>query len=103
MVMASLGFRVQLHKRAEVMSAMDDLRERMRGRSGCLRNRLLADVEDPAVFTLASEWCDSDAAVSFFESREFRPFRAIRILLRDEPVIVLDDVQGRVTRLIRNC
>jgi hypothetical protein len=37
----------------------------------------------------------------FFNSREFQIFKGIRILLRDEPVIVLDEVRCRVTRLLR--
>ena len=102
MVTASLGFRVRPHKRAEVLSAMDVLVERMRDEPGCLRSRLWCDVEDQTAFTLASEWRDLQAADAFFESREFRLFRGMRILLRDEPSIVLDDVHGRVTRLFKS-
>jgi len=103
MVIASLTFRTQPHKRAEVLSAMDALLERLRNVPGCVRGRLLADVEDPSAFTLASEWSNGDAVASFFESHEFQIFRGLRILLRDEPFIVLDTVHARVTRVVRNC
>ena len=99
---ASLWFRVQPHKRAEVLSAIDALVERMRLARGCGRSRVLADVEDGNAFTVASEWSDPDCAEAFFQSREFQIFRGIRILLREEPTIVLDDVRARVTRLVRN-
>jgi hypothetical protein len=74
----------------------------MRGRPACLRGQLLADVDDQTAFTLASEWLDSDSAVTFFESRQFQLFHGIRILLREEPFIVLDEVHGRVTKMMRN-
>jgi hypothetical protein len=41
-------------------------------------------------------------AEAFFSSRDFQIFKGIRILLRDEPVIVFDDVRSRVTRLMRS-
>ena len=99
---ASLSFRIQPHKRAEVLSAVDALVERMRLARGCGRSRVLADVEDGNAFMVASEWADPDCAEAFFQSREFQIFRGIRILLREEPTIVLDDVRARVTRLVRN-
>jgi quinol monooxygenase YgiN len=102
MLTASLSFRVQPHKRAEALSAIDALVERMRLARGCGRSRVLSDVEDSNAFTVASEWSDTDSAEAFFQSREFQIFRGIRILLREEPTIVLDDVRARVTRLVRN-
>jgi quinol monooxygenase YgiN len=101
MLLASVSFRAQPHKRSEILSAIDDMVERMRQAPGCGRCRLLVDTEDPYTFTLASEWQTPDAADTFFESRDFQIFKGIRILLRDEPVIVLDEVRSRVTRLIR--
>ena len=73
----------------------------MRQAPGCRRCRLLVDTEDPNAFTLASEWLSPHTAESFFDSREFQIFRGIRILLREEPLLVLDEVRERVTRLIR--
>ena len=68
---------------------------------GCGRCRLLVDAEDANLFILASEWLSLAAADAFFESRNFQTFKGMRILLRDEPVIVLDEVQSRITRLVR--
>jgi quinol monooxygenase YgiN len=101
MVIASVSFRAQPHKRAEILSAVDDTIERMRQAAGCTRCRLLVDTEDPNAFTMWSEWQSTGAADAFFDSREFQMFKGIRILLRDEPMMTLDDVQSRVTRLIR--
>ena len=68
----------------------------MRSASGCARSRLLEDADDPNAFTVLSEWQSADTADAFFSSRDFQIFKGIRILLRDEPVIVLDEVQSRV-------
>jgi quinol monooxygenase YgiN len=102
MLLASLSFRAQPHKRAEALSAVDSLVQRMRGSTGCARTRILIDTEDANAFLIASEWSDHDAAEAFFTSREFQIFRGVRILMRDEPLIVLDDVRSRITRLLRN-
>jgi quinol monooxygenase YgiN len=100
-LLASISFRAQPYKRGEILSAVDDEVTRMRRANGCGRCRLLVDTENPNYFTLLSEWQSLDHADTFFNSRDFRVFKGIRILLRAEPVIVLDDVRGRVTRLIR--
>jgi len=102
MLLASIGFRVQPHKRDEVLSAADETVRRMRSASGCARSRLMADADDPNAFTMLSEWQSADTADVFFNSRDFQIFKGIRILLRDEPVIVFDDVRSRVTRLMRS-
>jgi quinol monooxygenase YgiN len=101
MLLASLRFRVQPHKRGEVLSAIDETIKRMRLAAGCDRSRLMADADDPNTFAVISEWQSVETADRFFNSREFQIFKGIRILLRDEPVIVLDEIQSRVTRLIR--
>ena len=102
MLLASLTFRVQPFKRAEALSSVDALVQRMRGTSGCLRSRVLTDTEDVNSFMVVSEWMDAATAEAFFSSGDFRVFRGIRILLRDQPVIVLDDIRTRTTRLLRN-
>ena len=101
MLLASISFRVQPHKRAEALSAVDSLVERMRATEGCARSRILSDSEDQNLFIVASEWHDANAAEAFFESRQFQIFKGVRILMREEPFIVLDDVRARVTRLMR--
>jgi quinol monooxygenase YgiN len=101
MLLATVSFRAQPHKRGEILSAIDETVARMRQAPGCGRCRLLVDTEDPNAFTLASEWQSTASAETFFDSREFQIFKGIRILLRDEPMIILDEVASRVTRLIR--
>jgi quinol monooxygenase YgiN len=101
MVLLSLGFRPQTTKRDEVLSAVDEAVARMRNLPGCSRGRLFADTEDPDSFTLISEWESIDDADGFFASREFQILRGMRMLLRDEPVVVLDDVRTRLTRLVQ--
>lgn len=101
MLLASLRFRAQPQKRGEVLSAIDETVNRMRMAAGCDRSRLMADADDPNTLAVISEWQSAKTADRFFNSREFQIFRGIRILLRDEPVIVLDEVQSRVTRLVR--
>jgi quinol monooxygenase YgiN len=73
----------------------------MRTTSGCARSRLFEDADDPNAFTLLSEWHSAATADIFFNSRDFQIFKGIRILLRDEPVIVFDEVQSRMVRLLR--
>jgi quinol monooxygenase YgiN len=101
MVLASLGFRVQPHKRGEVLSAVEETLRHMRLAPGCTRARLMADTDDANAFTVLSEWQSAASADRFFASREFQLFKGIRILLRDEPVLIFDEVQSRVTRLLR--
>jgi quinol monooxygenase YgiN len=101
MLMTSISFRVQPHKRAEALSAVDALVHRMRTAGGCVRTSIMADTEDANAFIVWSEWTETTAAEAFLSSREFQIFKGIRILLRNEPVIVLDDVRTRVTRLMR--
>ena len=68
---------------------------------GCSRARLLADSEDSNALTIVSEWRSSPDADGFIGSREFQIFKGVRIMLRGEPVVVFDEVQARVTRLMR--
>lgn len=99
MVLAWISFRAQPHKRPEILSAVDEMVERMRSSPGCGRGRLFADAEDPNAFTILSEWRTLDEANAFFASREFQLFLGIRMLLRGQPFIVFDEVKERVTRL----
>src|SRR5262245_27320779 len=100
MILASISFRAQPHKRAELLSAVDVTVERMRAMPACERCRLLVDTENPNAFTLTSEWHSANDAEAFFSSKDFQIFRGIRMLLKEEPVIVLDEVGSRITRLI---
>jgi len=62
---------------------------------------VLSDSEDQNLFVVTSEWSDASAADAFFGSRQFQIFKGVRILMREEPFIVFDDVRARVTRLMR--
>lgn len=100
MLVASISFRVQPHKRAEALSAVDALAQRMRSLPGCARSRVLTDSDDVNALVMASEWHDAEAVEAFFDSREFQIFKGVRFLLRDEPFIVIDDVRARATRMM---
>ena len=102
MLQASVSFRAQPHKRGEVLDAVDETAERMRRAKGCRRSRLFVDAEDANVFMLVSEWESTEDAEAFFDSRDFQIFKGIRILLREEPTMVLDDIQSRTTALIQS-
>lgn len=101
MVVVSIGFRAQPHKRAEILSAVEETVERTRRASACGRCHLFVDTADPNAFILMSEWSSSDEAEEFFTSTGFQIFKGIRMLLRDDPVFVIDSVRTRVTRMIR--
>ena len=97
MFLASIGFRALPEKRAELLSGVDIVVEHMGRRSGCHRCRLFVDSEDPDAFTVLSEWALASDADGFFASAEFQVFRGLRILLREDAVVVLDDVRSRET------
>lgn len=100
LVTASLSFRVQPQNQAEVLSIVNTIAEQMRLSPGCGSTRLLSDLDDPNAFILVSEWPDLESAEAFLEMRELRVIRGIRILLRSEPTILLDEVSHRVTRTL---
>lgn len=97
---ACLSFRVQAQNQAEVLSVVNTIADRMRGTPGCGRSRLLSDVDDPNAFTLVSEWLDAASAERFLSSRDFQILRGIRILLRSEPVVIVDQVHSRAVRVL---
>jgi quinol monooxygenase YgiN len=101
MVLASVVFRVRPDKRREVLAVMDDIVERLRQTPTCRRCHLLVDTEDPNLFTLTSEWQMAEDADAFFETREFQAVTRVRSLLREEPVLLMDTVHTRATRLVR--
>ena len=99
-VTASLSFRVQPQNQGEVLSIANTIAERMRKSPNCCRNRLLNDLDDPNAFVLVSEWPDMASAEAFMMSRDVQMFRGIRILLRSEPVVIIDQVTNRLTRVM---
>jgi quinol monooxygenase YgiN len=100
MVLASVVLRVRSDERREVLAGRRHCRTPSRD-ADMQTLPLLVDTEDPNLFTLASEWQMAEDADAFFESRAFRTLAGIRTLLREEPAMVMDTVQNRATRLIR--
>lgn len=99
-VTASLFFRVQPQNQPEVLSIANTIAERMRRSPNCCRNRLLSDLDDPNAFVLVSEWPDAASAEAFMLSRDVQMFRGIRILLRSEPVVIIDQISNRMTSVL---
>jgi quinol monooxygenase YgiN len=95
MHVASVNLYVRTHTRAEALSAIDELIRRTRSWPGCLTCRLLTDVEDTTALTLVSEWDSRPALDGFLASREFLILRGMRMLLREDPEAILDEVVGR--------
>jgi quinol monooxygenase YgiN len=100
MIMTWVQLRVQPQKESEALFAIDQLVARMCASRGCGRGRLLEDAADPYAFFIIGEWeCEADVD-AFLASRDFQVFKGIRILLRGQPVVTIDAVQHRVTRLV---
>ena len=100
MVLAWIGFRSKPSKRAEVLSAVDEMLQHLRETPGCSKGRLLVDSEDANTFTVESEWRSIEDADAFFASHDFQLVRGIRMLLWGDPFVVVDDVRSRTTGLI---
>lgn len=101
MVLAWFGLRAQPNKRAEVLSAVDDLLRHMRDSPGCTRGRLLVDRDDPNSLTVESEWRSAEDTDRFVTTPEFQLFKGIRMLLRGEPFVMIDDIRTRTTGFIK--
>ena len=95
MQVASVTLRVHQSKRVEALSAIDELMRHMRASPGCLTCRLLVDAIDGTELMLVSEWDDRQDVDAFFGSRDFVILAGMRILLREEPRAVLDEVLVR--------
>jgi quinol monooxygenase YgiN len=95
MHVASVNLYVRNQTRAEALSAIDELIRRTRAWPGCLKCRLLTDADDMTALTLVSEWDTRQALDGFLASREFLILKGMRILLREDPEAVLDEVVAR--------
>src|SRR4029453_11459010 len=95
MQVASVTLRVHQRKRVEALSAIDELMRHMRASPGCVSCRLLVDAVDGTDLTLISEWDDRGDVETFLGSRNFLILTGMRILLREDPQAVLDDVAVR--------
>jgi quinol monooxygenase YgiN len=87
--------RVKEDKRSEALSAMDGFIRRVHAWPGCLTCRLMADAGDTQLLTLVSEWDSREALDGFLSSREFLILQGMRMVLRDDPQVVLDEIHLR--------
>jgi quinol monooxygenase YgiN len=95
MLIASLSFDVLPDKRSEFASAIVELVEAVRWKSGCLGCRLVSDCERHNQFTLMSEWDSRRYLDEHLSSREYQILEGTRFLLRDGPVLSIDEVIAR--------
>jgi quinol monooxygenase YgiN len=92
MHIATMNLRVRDDKRSEALSAIDGFIRRMRSWPGCLTCRLLADASDGESLTLVSEWDSREGLDGFLASREFLILQGMRMVLRDDPQVILDEI-----------
>jgi quinol monooxygenase YgiN len=92
MHVATVNLRVRDDKRSEALSAIDGFIRRMHMWPGCMTCRLLADADDSQMLTLVSEWDSREGLDGFLSSREFLILQGMRIVLRDDPQVILDEI-----------
>ena len=94
-LIASLSFDVRPDKRGEFVSAVNHIVQTIRWSAGCLGCRLVADCENPNLFTLTTEWDSDDFLDRYLDSAEFQILEGTRFLLRDGPGLSIDEVVSR--------
>jgi quinol monooxygenase YgiN len=92
MHVATVNMRVKDDKRSEALSAIDGFIRRVHTCPGCLTCRLMADAGDSQLLTLVSEWDSREALDGFLSSREFVILQGMRMVLRDDPQVILDEI-----------
>ena len=100
MHIATVHMRVKEDKRSEALSAIDGFIRRIHQWPGCLTCRLMADAGDTQLLTLVSEWDSREALDSFLTSREFLILQGMRMVMRDDPQVVLDEILVRSRMLL---
>ncbi|HEX5109811.1 MAG TPA: antibiotic biosynthesis monooxygenase family protein [Vicinamibacterales bacterium] len=95
MHVATVHLRVKHDKRAEAFSALEGLVRRMLQWPGCLTCRVMADLSKSHELTLVSEWDSREALDGFLASGEVLILQGMRLVLHDDPQLVLDEVQLR--------
>ena len=100
MHVATVNLRVKDDKRSEALSAIDGFIRRMRMWPGCLTCRLMTDAGDTQLLTLISEWDSREALDGFLASREFLILQGMRMVLRDDPQVILDEILLRSRMLL---
>jgi quinol monooxygenase YgiN len=101
MLVVSVMLRIQPEKRGEVLSAMNSLLPRMQWLPGCLGCRLVTEYDSADTWSLVSEWDDRQTFDRFLRSRELDILQGMRILLRDDPHVTVDDVVTRAQSTLR--
>jgi quinol monooxygenase YgiN len=92
MHIATVNLHLRDDKRTEALSAIDGFIHRMHSWPGCLTCRLLADAGDNQMLTLVSEWDSREGLDGFLASREFLVLQGMRVVLRDDPQVILDEI-----------
>jgi quinol monooxygenase YgiN len=101
MLVVSVLLRIQPEKRAEFLSAMQSLLPRVQWLPGCLGCRLVAEYDSADTCLLVSEWDDRPTFDRFMHSRELDILQGMRMLLRDDPRVTVDDVVTRAQSTLR--
>jgi quinol monooxygenase YgiN len=95
MHIATVNLRVRDDKRSEALSAIDGFIRRMHMWPGCMTCRLLTDAGDSQLLTLVSEWDSREGLDGFLASSEFLILQGMRVVLRDDPQVILDEILVR--------
>jgi quinol monooxygenase YgiN len=95
MYVASVLLRVRPSKRPETLSAIRQLMRSMRAWPQCAACRFLAAADDDNSLLLISEWKSRDALDQLLTSQEFQVLRGMRMLLQQDPQMIIDEVGSR--------
>jgi quinol monooxygenase YgiN len=101
MLVVSVMLRIQPEKRSEFLGAIDSLLLRMRWLPGCLGCRLVGEHDAVDTWSIVCEWDDRRTFDRFLRSRELDILQGMRMLLRDDPRVTVDDVVTRAHSTLR--
>jgi quinol monooxygenase YgiN len=87
--------RVTPDKQAEFLASVADVMERARWLPGCLDCRLVTNVAGGGGFSLLCEWSGREGLDWFLQSAEFRVLKGMRILMEDDPSLIVEEVVSR--------
>lgn len=95
MFICSTACRIRPEKQAEFLTSMQDLMERTRWLPGCFGCRLVAELGEPSAVTIVMEWADRESLDQFLQSTEYHIILGMRILMDEEPRVIVDQVVTR--------
>ena len=101
MLVVSVMLRIRSEKRSEFLGAIDSLLPRMRWLLGCLGCRLVAEYDAQDTWSIVCEWDDRLTFDRFMRSRELDILHGMRMLLRDDARVTVDDVVTRAQSTLR--